>query len=57
LNDSERQIIDVLQGGERLSINQVAEAINENISAVNALMIQLELKHCLTKGMDGKYEV
>lgn len=57
LNESERQIVDALQGGERLSVNEVAETINESISSINALMVQLELKHCVTKGMDGKYEV
>lgn len=57
LNGPERQILQVLQEGERLSINEIAEMMNENISEINALMIQLELKRYVTKAVDGKYEV
>ena len=57
MNGPERQILQVLQEGERLSINEIAEMMNENISEINALMIQLELKRYVTKGVDGKYEV
>ena len=56
LSDSERKVLSVLQEGERLSVNEIAETTNENISAINALMIQLELKHCVSKAIDGKYE-
>ena len=56
LSDSERKVLGVLQEGERLSVNEIAETTNENISAINALMIQLELKHCVSKAIDGKYE-
>ena len=56
LSDSERKVLSVLQEGERLSVNEIAETTNENISAINALMIQLELKHCFSKAIDGKYE-
>ena len=57
LNDLEKRIVNAFQGGERLSIDEVAQAINENISLINALMVQLELKHYVTKGIDGKYEI
>ena len=57
MNRPERQILQVLQEGERLSINEIAEMIYENISEINALMIQLELKCYVTKGVDGKNEV
>ena len=56
LSDSERKVLSVLQEGERLSVHEIAETTNENISAINALMIQLELKHCVSKAIDGKYE-
>jgi DNA processing protein len=56
LSDSERKVLGILQEGERLSVNEIAETTNENISAINALMIQLELKHCVSKAIDGKYE-
>lgn len=41
---------------ERLSVNEIAESIHQNISTTNVLMIQLELKHYVKKAIDGKYE-
>ena len=56
-NESERQILALLQEGERLSVNEIAETMDGNISEINALMVQLELKHYVTRAIDGKYEV
>ena len=41
---------------ERLSVNEIAESIHQDISTTNVLMIQLELKHYPKKAIDGKYE-
>lgn len=56
LNESERPILELLKEGERLSVNEIAESIHQNISTTNVLMIQLELKHYVKKAIDGKYE-
>ena len=56
-NESERQTLALLQEGERLSVNEIAETMDGNISEINALMVQLELKHFVTRAIDGKYEV
>ena len=41
---------------ERLSVNEIAESVNQDISTTNVMMIQLELKHYVKKAIDGKYE-
>lgn len=56
LNESERQILELLNEGERLSVNEIAESVNQDISTTNVVMIQLELKHYVKKAIDGKYE-
>ena len=54
LNEFEQQILELLHEGERLSVNEIAESVNQDISTTNALMIQLELKHYLKKAIDAK---
>ena len=56
LNESERPILELLKKGARLSLNEIAESIYQNISITNVLMIQIELKHYVKKAIDGKYE-
>ena len=56
LNEYERPILELLKEGERLSVNEIAESIHQDISTTNVLMIQLELKHYVKKAIDGKYE-
>ena len=41
---------------EGLKLSEIANLSGESIAQVNVTVVQLELKHCLSKNMDGRYE-
>ena len=57
LSDSERELLSVFIDGSRFTPNAVAEHLNKDISSINASLIQLELKQCIQKAVDGCYEI
>lgn len=41
---------------EGLKLSEIANLSGESIAQVNVTVVQLELKHCLSKNTDGRYE-
>lgn len=56
LSALEKKILACLATKESLKLSEIASRSGEAIAQVNATLIQLELKHCLSKNMDGSYE-
>lgn len=53
----EAEVLELFKGGERLSSGALAELIGQDISLINAVLTQLELKKIISKRLDGLYEI
>lgn len=56
LTDSEKRILEVFQGGEILSAEEMAAAAGLSPAETGGLLVLLELKKCIRRHMDGRYE-
>lgn len=52
----EKKILSCFSEKESLKLSEITTRSGESIARVNAILVQLELKHCLSKNMDGTYE-
>jgi len=53
----EAEVLELFKGGERLSSGALAELIGQDVSLINAVLTQLELKKIISKRLDGLYEI
>ena len=56
LSTLEKKVLACLAGKQCLKLSEIATRTGESIAQINATLIQLELKHCLSKSREGTYE-
>lgn len=56
LSESERSLMKTFAGGEVLAPDSIAEKLNRPIAEISAALMGLELKRCVVKRSDGRFE-
>jgi DNA processing protein len=56
LPPEEQAVMDCFAGGERTTVDEIAERLGESASAVGAILMMLEIKRLVAKQPDGCYE-
>ena len=56
LDDQEKTILELLKGGERMSLDDIQTSLKVSSSQITPAITMLEIKGLLSKRTDGKFE-
>jgi len=56
LDSEEREIINLLKGGERMTLDEIQSSLRVPTSNISPTITMLEIKGLITKRPDGKFE-
>lgn len=56
LDPDESAILEKLKGGEALGVDELSALLDRSVSEISAALMSLEIKRCVTKRADGRFE-